>query len=555
MVMKKTRKLRDMLRRGNVVRLIGAHDGLTAKLGEIAGFDGIWASGFEISTSYAVPDANILTMSQYLERACEMNDAVSIPVVADCDTGYGNSNNAMYVVKKYEASGIAAICIEDKKFPKVNSFIPGRQELASIAEFVGKIMAAKSVQTDPDFMIAARVEALIAGHGMEEALRRAEAYHEAGADAILIHSKNNSPDEIFEFARRWNRRSLLIAIPTTYYNVTADELGENGINMVIYANQGIRAAVKAVENAAKEILKTGSTRGIEDHITPMNRLFELQGMQQMKEVEKLYLHGEREKTIAIIASAGDHLQEPSMKKITAEIPLSMLDINGKPLLQRQIEVLNKSQIAEIFVIAGYRRDQINVEGVKVIENKDYTETGILHSIMQAEPYMDSRVFISYGDVYFENHVLELLLRSREDITILVDSGLDSREYGPGKLLDLVVADGAPVKSRRKLHELPVKRVKQIGMNLDRRRAHYEFPGMMALSKKGARIFRDIYLESARKYAGKPFQEAPLFEKAGLADLLREIIDLGYPVGCVEVSSGWLELHSFDNYKLACSLIR
>jgi phosphoenolpyruvate phosphomutase len=117
-----------------------------------------------------------------------MNDAVSIPVVSDCDVGYGNSNNVMHMVRKYEAAGIAAVCIEDKRFPKVNSYIPGRQELAPIAEFVGKFLAAKNTQRTSDFMVIARVEALIAGWGQEEALKRAHTYAEAGADAIFIHS-------------------------------------------------------------------------------------------------------------------------------------------------------------------------------------------------------------------------------------------------------------------------------------------------------------------------------------------------------------------------------
>ena len=187
--MNKAAKLRELFKSEGVIRAVGAHDGLSAKLVELNGFDGVWASGFEISASHAVPDANILTMTQYLEAASIMNDAVSIPVVADCDTGYGNSNNVMHMVRKYEAAGIAAVTIEDKMFPKVNSYIPGRQEWASIAEFVGKILAAKNAQQTKDFMVIARVEALIAGWGQEEALRRAHAYAEAGADAILIHPK------------------------------------------------------------------------------------------------------------------------------------------------------------------------------------------------------------------------------------------------------------------------------------------------------------------------------------------------------------------------------
>ncbi|MDP2910163.1 MAG: isocitrate lyase/phosphoenolpyruvate mutase family protein, partial [bacterium] len=185
--MVKKQKLRELLKqKKGLIRLVGAHNGLTAKLVEKHGFDGVWASGFEISASHASPDANILTMSDSLAAAIDMVDSVSIPVVADCDTGFGNSNNVIQMVKKYESAGVAAVCIEDKLFPKMNSYIPGRQELASIPEFVGKIMAGKNAQKTEDFMIFARVEALIAGWGMEEALKRAKAYADAGADAVLI---------------------------------------------------------------------------------------------------------------------------------------------------------------------------------------------------------------------------------------------------------------------------------------------------------------------------------------------------------------------------------
>ena len=187
----KSKALKNLLKK-KLVKIVGAHDGLGAKLIAEAGFDGVWASGLEISASYGLPDANILTMSEYLERAVEMNEATSLPVIADCDTGYGNINNVIHMIEKYEKAGIAAVCIEDKLFPKVNSFVEGRQELADIEEFCGKLRAIKDTQINPDFMVIARIEALIAGWGMNEALKRANAYCESGADAILIHSKKKA---------------------------------------------------------------------------------------------------------------------------------------------------------------------------------------------------------------------------------------------------------------------------------------------------------------------------------------------------------------------------
>ncbi|MGZ4032254.1 MAG: phosphoenolpyruvate mutase [Tumebacillaceae bacterium] len=271
-----------------VIQAVGAHNGLSAKLVEQNGFDAVWASGFEISAASAKPDANILSMVEFLEASSQMVDAVSIPIVADCDTGFGNVNNVIHMIKAYEKSGVAAVCIEDKVFPKVNSFIPGRQELAPIGEFCSKIKAAKDTQNDPNFAVIARVEALIAGHGMEEALERAHAYREAGADMILIHSKQKTPAEIFTFASQWNQKTPLVIVPTTYSNIQFDEIHEHGIKMVIYANQGMRAAVKAMNQVLGQLKKTNSIASIDNELASMDDIFELQGMKEMLRQEKMY---------------------------------------------------------------------------------------------------------------------------------------------------------------------------------------------------------------------------------------------------------------------------
>lgn len=272
----KSTKLRELFFQPGLVRLVGAHDGLSAKLVERHGFDGIWASSFEISASYAVPDASIITMSQYLERTRAMNEAVTLPVVADCDTGFGNSINVIHMVKQYEAADIAAVCLEDKKFPKVNSLLSGgRQELASVAEFVGKILAAKNTQVSPDFMVIARTEALVAGWGLEEALKRADAYVQAGADAILVHSKAKDPSEIYKFCEQWQRKAPLVIVPTTYPMITEQEMLDWGIKLVIYANHGLRAAVKAMDNALNTISRDHGTHHLTATIAPMELVFEI----------------------------------------------------------------------------------------------------------------------------------------------------------------------------------------------------------------------------------------------------------------------------------------
>lgn len=291
MIWEKAKILRNKVKTKGLVVGVGARDALDAKLIERAGFDFVWSSSLCISASYAVPDANLISMNQYLEVARSMNEVINIPIVADCDTGYGNVNNLIYAVKLFEEAGIAAISIEDKKFPKDNSLLDGgRQQLAPMEEFEGKIKAAKDTQKIEEFMVIARVEALIAGWGQEEAYRRASRYAEAGADMILIHSKSVSSEEIVKFIRMWDRPTPLVLVPTTYPKLSEEKIMELGkVKLVIYANQILRAAIKAEESLLGEIKKAKGIHTIAESIVPVTEVFDLQGVPQMKENEKKYL--------------------------------------------------------------------------------------------------------------------------------------------------------------------------------------------------------------------------------------------------------------------------
>lgn len=277
--------LRKLFARPGVIRLIGAHNALGARMAERAGFDGVWSSSFEISASYAVPDASIITQSEHLAAAQTMCSAVEVPVVADCDTGYGDGFQFAHAVRRFEAAGVAGLCIEDKQFPKLNSFAPGKQELVSIDEFVAKLRAGKQAQRNPDFVIIARVEALIAGCSPDEALARARAYADAGADAVLIHSKSPTIDELAGVARAWDRAVPLVSVPTSYHRATVEQLAALGVKMVIYANHGLRCALLAMEQAYAEILRSGSTASIEERLWSMKAIFELQGVTDIEPVE------------------------------------------------------------------------------------------------------------------------------------------------------------------------------------------------------------------------------------------------------------------------------
>ena len=283
----KSRLLLNHLESKSIVKVGGAFDAMSAKLVEFHGFDAIWAGGFAISATHAVPDASILTMTEFLDVASNMAEACKIPVIADCDTGYGGPSNVSHLVKKYESAGIAAICIEDKVFPKQNSLLEnGQNNLISEKDFVAKIIAGREAKQDKNFMIIARIEALISGAGMDEALKRATAYENAGADAILIHSKQKTPDEIFEFTDLWKGSSPIVVIPTTYDSVSIDELISHKIKAVIHANQTLRAAHSSMSRILKQMINSDRLSDVKENISSMEDIFELQTMYQIKDEEK-----------------------------------------------------------------------------------------------------------------------------------------------------------------------------------------------------------------------------------------------------------------------------
>src|SRR5215813_959917 len=168
-------KLRDLAGPGRLASVMSAHNPLSARLAELAGFDGIWASGFELSAAYGMPDASLLSFTQHLDMTRAIVERVSVQVIADLDTGYGNAVNVMHVVGAYARAGVAAVVIEDKTFPKDTSLLAGaRQDLVRVEEFQGKIAAARAAGSEHDLLVVARTEALIADLGLDEALKRAQ---------------------------------------------------------------------------------------------------------------------------------------------------------------------------------------------------------------------------------------------------------------------------------------------------------------------------------------------------------------------------------------------
>jgi phosphoenolpyruvate phosphomutase len=272
-------RLRELLGTpGKLVKLAGAHDALGARLAVEAGFDGVWASSLGVATSNGVPDGGALTAGGLLEAAASMAAAVAAPVVADCQTGFGNVEAVRVVVRQCEAAGVQGVCIEDGVAPARNGLLPGCHGLAQQEEFAAKVEAARRARGSPDLLVLAQVQALAAGRGQAEALGRARAYAARGADAVVILSRSPTPAEVLSFVDAWDGGVPLVLIPTTYHALADWQALRTGkVRMLIYASQGLRAAVSAMKHVFRQILEEGTSHQAEAWLAGLEEVFALQG--------------------------------------------------------------------------------------------------------------------------------------------------------------------------------------------------------------------------------------------------------------------------------------
>jgi phosphoenolpyruvate phosphomutase len=538
---------------------VGAHDALSARLIERAGFDAIWASGFAISAAqFALPDANVLTMTENLDAIRQMSRATNLPLIADIDNGYGNAVNVMRTITEYEAAGVAAISIEDNIFPKRCSFYSGVQrELVSVEEHCGKLRAAKRVQRSADFMVIARTEALIAGWGMDEALQRANAYAEAGADAILIHSKASTAVEVAEFARRWSRHTPLVVVPTTYASTPLSTLEAAGFKIVIFANHPVRAAITAMKETLALLRRTGTASLLDPHIASLDEVYDLVGVSALTAAEQEFLPVGADSVRAIILAAGF---EPGLLPLIEERPKALLDIKGRSILERQIEILNACNIKDIAVVRGYQKDKFALPNLRYYDNEHYEKNFDLASLFCAEAELRGRCLVLYGDILFDRSVLEKLLRSDKDIALVVDRAwYDQRgDVRPGEAPpkpDLVLLRDPPEQGYRFLPSTADSTVARIGQQQPPEDAHGEFIGMAMFSAHGTELLRQAYHRVAGSYKSGPFHEAPSLEQASLTDMIQELIDQRQDVYAVNIYKGWLEVDTFEDYQRAWAYIK
>ena len=545
-------ELRKLMNRPGIIRTVGAHDALSAKMIERAGFDAIWASGFGISASLkCIPDGSFLTMTEQLEVTKNIVEAVEIPIIADCDTGFGNALNVMRTVQDYEKAGIAGICIEDNVFPKRCSFYAGvRRELVSADEHAGKVRAAKSAQASPDFLVIARTEALIAGWGQEEALKRAEAYADAGADAVLIHSKSPTFDELRTVAAQWSGRVPLVVVPTIFGAVTAEELERHGFKIVIFANQVIRTAIKAMRDTLDVLKKAGRAEAVSDRMVALQEVYDLVGVTKMEEDERKFLPAGTEKITAIIPAAGF---EKQLLPLIQDKPKCLLDVKGKTILERQVAALNEVNIKDIVVVRGYQKEKIAFPNLRYYDNDRYEDTGELTSIFCAERELKGRCLLLYSDIIFETGILLKLLKSPADVSIVVDLAWTDHHRqklpNPHVKPDLVLLDNPPATGYRFVPPDGPDRLLKIGQHLDADQAHGEFIGLAMFSERGTDLLKSAHAAAAAK-PDAPFHEAPSLKKASLTDMLQELVDRGQAVSCVTIYKGWMEVDTFEDYQRA-----
>ena len=432
----KAARLRSLLLAPELTFLMEAHDGLSAKIVEEAGFPAIWASGLTVSAALGVRDSNEASWTQVLEVLEFMADATSVPILLDGDTGYGNFNNVRRLVRKLCQRGVAAVCLEDKLFPKTNSFIGDHQPLADVDEFCGKIKAGKDSATESDFSIVARVEALIAGRGLDEALRRAEAYHAAGADAHP--DPQQAPD------RRRDprlRRGVGRRAPAGHraHDVLRHPRGRLPEGRYLGRHLGEpqparRRSARCGRSAAGSARRRAwsASRGRSRACATSSRWPATGSSKRPSGATS----GRRPPCRA--PSSSPPRAAPRSGPLTAERPKCMIDVRGQPLLRRLCGTLRECGVGDITVVRGYRKEAIDVPSIATVDNDAYETTGEAASLACAIDRLRGPCVLSYGDILFRRHLLDALLAAEGDVVVAVDALQRSRaDLDPERVTDLV----------------------------------------------------------------------------------------------------------------------
>jgi len=532
----KATAFRKLLTSKDLEFICEVHNGISAKIVGEAGFKAGWASSLTISASYGVCDNNELSWSQILEDLGYICDATPIPILLDGDTGYGNFNNMRILVKNLEKNGVSAVCIEDKIFPKTNSFINGgKQALASIEEFSGKIKAAKDTQRDDDFSVIARIEAFIAGWGLGEALKRAEAYHKSGADAILIHSASSRPDEILSFRKEWGDRCPVVIVPTKYYTTPVEVFQEAGISAVIWANMTLRSAVHAMQKNIAELFKKKSILPIEDKMISVGEIFRLQGASELQKAEDRYLPPAAKTTQGIILAAS---RGKALGKLTQDKPKALLDVAGTPLLHHQIDILNKLGIKKITVVRGYKKEMFNLPGINFVDNDDYESTQEVFSLYKAIMDVEDEALVAYGDILYKKFIPDNLLESPDEFVLAVDAGWWTSQ-NKGRYADFMSCS-EPYK--KEIFNQNVTLMKA-GTDLLASQINGEWIGLMKISAPGLTKLKSLLSKLSEKEN---------FKSLRMSDLFNAMINKNFKITVQYIHGNWVDVDDLGDISNATS---
>ncbi len=558
------RKLKDLLNSKQLIRVIEVHNGASSLVAneaqieldasdkhETLEFDALWASSFTDSASKGLPDTEVVSIDSRFNTIEQIVNVSHKPVIVDGDTG-GEITRFEYFINRLERLGVSAIIIEDKMYPKRNSLDSNSiQNLEAPELFAEKIRAGKKAVFSKDFMIFARIESLIAGCSVEDALFRAEKYLLAGADGIVIHSRETNPVRVLKFAKEYatlckklGLSKPLICIPTTYNTITEEELRENGFNIVIYANHLMRASIKSMQDICKIILLKGRAFETEPYCTPVSKILTMVGFPEINERDKRL--AKKSKAKVILLAAG----EPK-ETIVVGLPTAMLDVNGKTIIQRQLDVLKRCRVTDVAVIRGYEKEKFNVQNVKYYDVKDYTR-GSLHSLFNAVPEMDDGFLLIFSDILFDESIITRLLKSKEDIVLVADASYPFHRHEIDKDLDLIIGKQEGGFYREPSITLE-KEVSFIGKKIKKEIATHEFIGIAKFSKYGAKNLIDVYNDCKQDHKGK-FHENENFKQASIIAMLQEMIERGFKIHYIETNKGWMEIHNKKDYEMAKKIV-
>jgi phosphoenolpyruvate mutase len=553
------KKLKALLTKKPLIRVIEVHDGISSAVvstlfidppngGEAIGFDALWASSLTESAAKGLPDIELIGLDSRLTTIEQILRSSNKPVIVDGDTGR-DLDSLEYFLTKLETLGASAIVIEDKTFPKRNSLDADCiQNLEDPEMFARKIKFGKECLLSEDFLIFARLESIIAGGTIEEALSRAKVYLKAGADGILIHSRDKTPSNVQKFAAGYNTlckelgfRKPLICIPTTYDTIRESELKANGFNVVIYANHPMRASIKSMEDVCKLILMNERAFETAPYLTSVSKIFDIVGFSKIRQRDV-----EQSRIKAIIPAAGT-----PKENIVENMPIAMLDINGKCILQRQFDVLSKLGITDVVVVRDYSKEKFNVNRVKYLDISR-AKRGSLYSLLAAKEEMQDGFILIFSDIIFDESVISNLLRSIGDITIVVDASYPIHKHEIDKELDLVIC-----RQKSEFYRQPTSTfsndVSFMGKKIKKDIATHEFIGIAKFSAEGAQNLIRVSEDCINNHKGK-FHENESILEASIVDVLQEMIDRGFQVKCLETNKGWMEIHSKSDYEIAKKIL-